>query len=429
MLQGKRIVLGITGGIAAYKAAELTSRLTKRGAIVEVIMTRAAQEFITPLTLQTLARGPVYTDTFTELEPTRVSHIGLADNADLVLVAPATANMIGKMAGGIADDMLSTVLLATQAPVLVAPAMNGHMYAHPAVQQNMLTLRERGVVFIEPGEGLLACGYVGKGRLAEPRDIVAYLEQFVESSAHAGADTDVGDARGGAAQTTAWQGKRVVVTAGGTMERLDPVRYLTNDSSGRMGFALALAAARRGAQVTVVAARTTAPEPAGVQIVRVESAEQMLAAVLQAAPEADVIIKAAAVADYRPRVVAKTKMKKQYVDGQATDLTLALERTPDILQTLGKRKQAGLLHALLVGFAAETEDLSAYAMDKLRRKGADLIVANDVTQLGAGFNGATNIVDIYGAEGLIRSLARATKQEIAEQILNVIDQRIEASEQ
>ncbi|MFC5652118.1 bifunctional phosphopantothenoylcysteine decarboxylase/phosphopantothenate--cysteine ligase CoaBC [Paenibacillus solisilvae] len=396
MLNGKTIVLGISGGIAAYKAAALCSKLVQAGANVRVIMTESATKFIAPLTLQTLSRHPVYIDTFDEFNAAVVSHIDLADSADLVIIAPATANIIAKMANGLADDMLSTTLLAATAQVLVAPAMNVHMYAHPAVEHNMALLAERGVRFIEPGTGQLACGYVGKGRLAEPEDIVFAVKNWF-------------------AKNQELKGKRVLVTAGGTVERLDPVRYLTNDSSGKMGFAIAEAAANRGADVTLIAARTTADSVAGIRVIHVETAEEMLQAVLSRYEETDIVIKAAAVADYRPVVRAASKMKKN--DGR---LIIELERTTDILQTLGERKKG----QFLVGFAAETEQVEHYAMDKLNRKNCDLVVANDVSKEGAGFNVDTNIVKVFGQEGLVEEMPLLQKREVADRLLTLIAQRI-----
>ncbi|MBW7456161.1 bifunctional phosphopantothenoylcysteine decarboxylase/phosphopantothenate--cysteine ligase CoaBC [Paenibacillus sepulcri] len=398
MLKGKTIVLGISGGIAAYKAAALCSKLVQAGAVVRVIMTESATKFITPLTLQTLSRHPVHIDTFHEYDPSVVSHIDIADSADLFIVAPATANILAKMAGGLADDMLSTTLLATTAQVLVAPAMNVHMYAHPAVERNMQLLADRGVRFIEPGTGQLACGYVGKGRLAEPEDIVHAAGLWF-------------------AQSQSLRGKKVLVTAGGTVERLDPVRYLTNDSSGKMGFSIAEAAANRGAEVTLIAARTTAEAIGGVTLVKVESAEQMLQAVLERYEDADIVVKAAAVADYRPVAVADKKIKKS-----DERLVIELERTTDILQTLGERKQG----QYLVGFAAETEQMEQYAMDKLHRKHCDLVVANNVAEAGAGFNHDTNIVSIYGEEGLIETVPLMQKRQVADRLLEIIVQRMSA---
>lgn len=396
MLKGKSIILGITGGIAAYKGAALCSKLVQAGANVHVIMTESATKFITPLTLQTLSRNPVYIDTFDERDPAVVSHIHLADHADLIVIAPATANAIAKMAGGHADDMLSTTLLAATCPVLVAPAMNVHMYEHPAVVNNLELLASRGVMFVEPGTGQLACGYVAKGRLAEPEDIAQAIDSWFD--------------RGGKLK-----GKRVLVTAGGTMERLDPVRYLTNDSSGKMGFAIAEAALLMGADVTLVAGRTSIAPPAGVKIIRVESAEQMLEAVTGIYDDMDIVVKSAAVADYRAVQISGQKLKKS-----GEKLVLELERTTDILETLGQRKQ----NQFLVGFAAETENIDHYAMDKLRRKHCDLIVANDVSKDGAGFNGDTNIVQIYGSEGLVEAMPLLSKREVAVRLLELIAGRL-----
>ncbi|WP_419873020.1 bifunctional phosphopantothenoylcysteine decarboxylase/phosphopantothenate--cysteine ligase CoaBC [Candidatus Pristimantibacillus sp. PTI5] len=396
MLKGKTILLGITGGIAAYKGAALCSKLVQAGANVHVIMTESAAKFITPLTLQTLSRNPVYTDTFDERDPAVVSHIHLADHADLIVIAPATANAIAKLAGGHADDMLSTTLLAAVCPVLIAPAMNVHMYEHPAVVNNLELLAARGAMFVEPGTGQLACGYVAKGRLAEPEDIVAAIDSWFGRSAKL-------------------KGKRVLVTAGGTMERLDPVRFLTNDSSGKMGFAIAEAAQLMGADVTLVAGRATAALPSGVKVVRVESAQQMLEAVTERYDEMDIVIKAAAVADYRVANISDKKLKKI-----GEKLVLELERTTDILETLGQRKQ----HQFLVGFAAETDQVEHYAMDKLRRKRCDLIVANDVSKDGAGFNGDTNIVQVFGAEGLVEAMPLLSKREVAVRLLELVAGRL-----
>ncbi|CAG5085660.1 CoaBC [Thermobacillus xylanilyticus] len=402
-LRGRTIVVGVTGGIAAYKAAALVSRLTQRGADVRVIMTESAAKFVAPLTFQTLSRNPVYTDTFDERDPAVVSHIDLADHADLFIVAPATANIIAKMAHGLADDMLSTTLLATTAPILVAPAMNVHMYAHPAVQANLRLLAERGVRFVEPGTGQLACGYVGKGRLAEPETIADTAEALLAEMAR--------EAAGGHPLA----GRRVIVTAGGTVERIDPVRYITNDSSGKMGIAIAEAARDLGADVTLIAARVTAELPAGVEVVRVESAEDMLRAVMERFDEADVVVKAAAVADYRPAVRRTSKMKKK-----EDRLTLELEKTPDILAEAGRRKTK----QLLIGFAAETDDLEANAMDKLRRKNCDLIVANDVTAPGAGFDVDTNAVSVFDAAGRTAEWKVMPKREIGLRLMRLAAERL-----
>lgn len=398
-LTGKNIILGITGGIAAYKGAALCSKLVQAGADVHVIMTESAAQFITPLTLQTLSRNPVHIDTFDERDPAVVTHIHLADHADLAVIAPATANAIAKLANGHADDMLSTTMLAVTCPIIIAPAMNVHMYEHPAVVENMERLAKRGAMFVEPGTGQLACGYVAKGRLAEPEDIVASIETWFAGSAKL-------------------IGKRVLVTAGGTMERLDPVRFLTNDSSGKMGFAIAEAAQRMGADVTLVAGRTTEPPPAGVRVIRAASAADMLEAVTNAFDQTDIVIKSAAVADYRPVTVHDQKLKKT-----GERLVLELERTTDILAALGERKK----HQFLVGFAAETEQLAHYAMDKLKRKNCDLVIANDVSQEGVGFNGDTNAVEVFGPEGLIESLPLMSKRAAASRLMELIAVRLAAA--
>ncbi|MEK4852693.1 bifunctional phosphopantothenoylcysteine decarboxylase/phosphopantothenate--cysteine ligase CoaBC [Paenibacillus sp. FSL H7-0756] len=402
-LQGKSIILGITGGIAAYKAAALTSKLTQKGAEVHVIMTSSAKQFITELTLQSLSKQRVYSDTFQERDPSSISHIDLADAADLVLIAPATANIIAKMAHGLADDMLSTTLLATTAPIMVAPAMNVHMYQHPAVLSNMDTLYNRGVQFIEPGEGLLACGYVGKGRLEEPEEIVKVVENFfvLQKEKTSGP----------------LAGKKVVITAGGTVERIDPVRYISNDSSGKMGFALARAARAMGAAVTLIAARTdeVPPRDAGIDLVRVQSAQEMHDAVMDRWKDCDILVKAAAVADYRPRESSDSKIKKS-----GSTMTLELVKTTDILESLGRIKEK----QFLIGFAAETGNAEAYAKDKLVRKNLDLIVANDVAAEGAGFGTDTNIVKVYDAEGLVLDLPLASKDEVARRILRLAAERV-----
>ncbi|URN93275.1 MAG: bifunctional phosphopantothenoylcysteine decarboxylase/phosphopantothenate--cysteine ligase CoaBC [Candidatus Pristimantibacillus lignocellulolyticus] len=397
MLQGKTIVLGISGGIAAYKAATICSKLTAAGANVHVIMTTSATKFITPLTLQTLSKNEVHINTFDENNPQVVNHINLADAADLILIAPATANTIGKLANGIADDMLSTTLLAATCPIVIAPAMNVHMYEHPAVVHNMNLLAQRGAMFVDPGTGQLACGYVAKGRLAEPEEIVDAVSNWLSKP-----------------QLLA--GQSVLVTAGGTIERLDPVRYLTNDSSGKMGFAIAEAARSLGADVTIVAGRTSATPPPGIRLIRVESAEQMLKEVLARYEQSNIVIKAAAVADYRPVQRYGQKIKKS-----GDVLQLELERTTDILQTLGERKQ----HQILVGFAAETDNVEEYALGKLERKHCDFIVANDVSAQGAGFNGDTNIITIYNKQGIVERLPLLSKGQAAEKLMNIVAARLQ----
>lgn len=403
---GKRIILGVTGGIAAYKAAIICSQLKQHGADVRVIMTEGAQKFVQPLTFQTLSRQHVYIDTFTEHEPTLVSHIDLADHADLVLVAPATANFIGKYANGIADDMLTTTVLATEAPIWIAPAMNGHMLQHPAVQENIAKLAQRGVFFLDSAEGQLACGYVGKGRLADPEWIIEQvLHYFNQPSAPE-------------PWKQYWQGKRVIVTAGPTQEALDPVRYLSNYSSGKMGLGLAVQLSKLGARVTLIAGPTDLHIPDSLDVVRVVSAEEMLQAVLSYLDEADVFIKSAAVADYTPVMKQNQKIKKK-----DDELVIHLKKTTDILATLGEKRKD---HQLVIGFAAETHDVEHYAKTKLAKKKADYIVANDVTQQGAGFGVETNKVTVYSKTGQSFDVPLSHKQEVAYHILkSVAEEQIE----
>ncbi|MED3862643.1 bifunctional phosphopantothenoylcysteine decarboxylase/phosphopantothenate--cysteine ligase CoaBC [Priestia megaterium] len=401
MMKGKRILLCVSGGIAVYKAAALTSKLVQAGAEVKVMMTASACEFVTPLTFQALSRNPVYTDTFDEKDPSVIAHIDLADWPDLILVAPATANMIGKIANGLADDMISTTLLAATAPVWIAPAMNVHMYDHPAVKKNMSTLSSFGYSFVEPGEGYLACGYVGKGRLEEPETIVSLIGSYFSQALHT---------------QKILEGVNVLVTAGPTVERIDPVRFFTNRSTGKMGYALAEQAAKLGASVTLVTGPTNLEYPKGVQVVQIESAQQMLEAVMQRYQEADVVIKSAAVADYRPKHVFDQKMKKQ--PGEAV---LELERTTDILRTLGDRKE----HQLLVGFAAETEQVDEYAQKKLASKNLDMIVANNVTTEGAGFGTDTNIVTLYKRSGESKELPILSKHDVATEVLKEVKEMLE----
>lgn len=391
-MRGKRIVLGVTGGIAAFKAASICSMLTQLGADVRVIMTRAAEEFVTKMTFQALSRHDVYVDVFDEHDPRVIAHIDLADHTDLFIIAPATAHTLAKLAYGLADDMLTSTLLATRAPVLIAPAMNVHMYQHPTVQHNLALLVERGYSFIEPGEGQLACGYVGKGRMAEPEAIVQVAEDVL-------------------AQKADYEGVHMLVTAGPTVEALDPVRYLTNRSSGKMGFAIAETAQKRGARVTLVSGPTALEAPPGVTRVQVTSAEDMYREVLNRFASCDIVIKAAAVADYRPKTYTAKKMKKN-----EDTIHLELERTVDILAELGNRKT----DQLLVGFAAETNDLERHAFDKLRRKNVDLIVANDVREPGAGFDVDTNIVTICHKDGSVKKLPKMNKRDVADALLDEI---------
>jgi phosphopantothenoylcysteine decarboxylase/phosphopantothenate--cysteine ligase len=391
------IALGVTGGIGAYKAVEVARGLQKRGHEVVAIMTPTATRFVGPVTFEAITRRRVITDQFEPGANSDIEHIALASTIDLLLIAPATANIIGKLANGIADDFLSTLYIATRAPVLLAPAMNVNMFAHEAVRQNLDTLAARGVRFVEPGEGYLACGWIGKGRLAEPDEIVAACEAVLQPD---------GPLRG----------KRVLVTAGPTYEDLDPVRYVANRSSGRMGFAIAGEAARRGAEVVLVAGPTAVDPPAVQELVRVRSAAQMHEAVMARADRVDVAILAAAVADYAPAERAAEKVPK----GDDT-ISVALKKTPDILADLGRRRLSSSSGGpLLVGFAAETEDVVARARVKRERKRADIIIANDVSRSDAGFDVETNAVTIVGADGA-EPLPLQTKARVASAILDRIE--------
>lgn len=391
MLEGKRILLGVTGGIAAYKAADLCSRLRKQGAEVRVVVTEHAARFVTPTTFQALSGHPVGLDLFAVGDAWAIEHITLAKGTDLAIVAPATANFLAKMAAGIADDLLSTTLLALDCPVLVAPAMNPQMFTHPSVQANLATLRERGVGVLEPGTGLMACGDTGPGRLPEPEDLVRAIADRLSA-------------------THDLQGVRLLVTAGPTQEPFDAVRYISNPSSGKMGYAVAAAARKRGADVTLVSGPTLLSDPEGVRVVRVQTAEEMHRACLEVFSETDWMVSAAAVSDYRPASRVAGKLKKE--EG---DLTVILTRTPDILAELGQRKRPG---QVLCGFAAETADLEANARAKLSRKNLDLIVANDVSQPDAGFGVDTNRADLLDAAGGVEALPLLSKEELAHRILD-----------
>ncbi|MEA4900110.1 bifunctional phosphopantothenoylcysteine decarboxylase/phosphopantothenate--cysteine ligase CoaBC [Desulfitobacterium sp.] len=392
MLHGRKILVGVTGGIAAYKAAEIVSRLGKLGAEVHVAMTKGATEFIAPLTLRTLSANPVSVEMFEEPKRWNVEHIALAEHVDAVLVAPATANILAKMAVGIADDFLSTVLLAAKVPIFVAPAMNHAMYHHPATQKNLEILRSRSVKIIGPAAGFQACGTNGDGRMSEPVEVVEELVRFFTDSAML-------------------QGKKVLVTAGGTQEPLDPVRYLGNRSSGRMGYAIAQAFREAGAETTLVSAPTELPVPYGVKRISVMTALEMHDAVLEEFPQMDVVVKAAAVADYRPKENATQKIKKQ-----GTSLWVELVPNPDILAELGKMKTK----QILVGFAAETENLINNAQDKMRRKNVDMLVANDVTRQGSGFGSLTNSVSLLFPDGRRIDLPQMNKLEVARYLRNEI---------
>lgn len=380
----------MTGGIAVYKAAALTSKLTQAGADVKVIISESAQKFVSPLTFQALSKNDVYTDTFDEKDSKVIAHIDLADWADLIIVAPATANVIGKLANGIADNMITTTLLAATSPVWIAPAMNVHMYSHPAVLKNIDTLYRFGYRFIEPGEGYLACGYVGKGRMEEPEKIIENMILFFQSS------------------KPNLSGAKVVITAGPTREKIDPVRFITNHSSGKMGYAIAEEAVQTGAEVTLISGPVSLKPPAGLRFIQVESAEEMYQAVMKEYDNADIVIKTAAVADYRPKVSYDHKVKKQ-----PGDQMIELERTRDILFELGKKKQG----QILIGFAAETEHVAEYAQTKLTKKNTDMIVANNVKVEGAGFGTDTNIVTIFKRDGTSIELPIMSKKAVAVKIL------------
>jgi phosphopantothenoylcysteine decarboxylase/phosphopantothenate--cysteine ligase len=394
------IAVGVTGGIGAYKAVEVCRGLQKQGHDVVVAMTRAATRFVGPVTFEAITRRPVIASQWKPGMNADIEHIAIADSIALLVVAPCTANVLGKLANGIADDFLTSLYLATRAPVLIAPAMNSNMLTHPAVQRNVETLQARGVQFVEPGEGYLACGWIGKGRLAEPAEVVAAAARML---------TPV---------DSLLQGRRILVTAGPTLEDIDPVRFVGNRSSGRMGFAIASEARRRGAKVTVIAGPTRVEPPAADEVIRVRNAREMHAAVMQSAIRADVVVMAAAVADYTPADPAGEKVAK--TDGP---VTLRLERTPDILADLGRMTSRETGVPLLVGFAAETGDPVAKAREKRTRKKIDLIVANDVSRADAGFNVQTNAVTIIGDDGE-QEVPVQSKDRVAAAILDRVEQLI-----
>lgn len=395
MLKDKTIILGICGGIAAYKSVELLRLLTKSGADVHVIMTRSACEFISPLTFQTLSMNPVHTDLFNLISEQEIGHISLADRADLCIVSPATANIIGKIAGGIADDMLTTTLMATKAPVLFAPAMNVNMYTNPLYQENEQKLRRFGYLFEAPVSGSLACGWEGEGKLASP-------EAIFESAVSALTKKDL-------------SGLTIMVTAGPTREEIDPVRYISNHSSGKMGYAIACEARRRGAKVLLVSGPTALAAPGGISILKVTSAVEMQDAVMTHVAECDVVIKAAAVADYRPLARSGSKIKKK-----SDSATVELVKNPDILAGLGNMKT----RPFLVGFAAETESLAENAAKKLSEKNLDMIVANDVSQADAGFNVDTNRARLFFRDGAHKEYGLMSKNQLAGVILDQVAARL-----
>lgn len=387
MLANKTIVLGITGSISAYKAIDIASKLTQAGAKVEVVMTESAAKFIMPLTFRAITRRPAITDMFESTAESGVSHISLAEAADVVAIVPATADIMAKLAAGIADDMLTCIVLATKAPVIMAPAMNVNMFQNPVTQDNLAKLKARGFVIVGPVHGRLLSGRIGFGRLAEVDDIIGAIEQVLGKG---------GDLAG----------KRIVVTAGGTQEPIDPVRHIGNRSSGKMGYAIAEAARNRGATVSLITAPASLPAPAGMEVIHVETAAEMKGAVTKAVAQADALIMAAAVADYQPKSTARAKIKKE-----TPTLTLELVRTPDILTEVKGS-------FLKVGFAAESEDIIANARQKLERKQLDLIVANDITDKDSGFGADTNKVTLIDRGGKAESLPLLTKKEVADKILD-----------
>ena len=393
MLKDKTVVIGVSGGIAVYKTLDVVSRLRKLGVNVNVIMTKSATEFVTPLSFQSLSQNYVVCDMFEDPKTWDVEHISLAKRADVFLIAPATANVIGKIANGIADDMLTTTVMATKAKVLIAPAMNTNMYENPILQRNINTLKELGYNFVEPESGRLACGDTGKGKLASPETIVDEVVKLLSK----GQDL---------------KGKSIIVTAGPTVESIDPMRYITNRSTGKMGYSIAKEAIERGADVTLITGPTNLTPPQNLKkLVKIESAKDMYEAVLANLDENDVVIKSAAVADYKPKNYYKKKIKKS-----DDDLVIELDRNKDIAQEIGKIKN----NKILVGFAAETNDLIENASLKIKKKNLDFIVANDLTKEGAGFGVDTNIVKIIDKEGNITEYPKMKKEEVANIILDKI---------
>ena len=393
MLKDKTVVIGVSGGIAVYKTLDVVSRLRKLGVNVNVIMTKSATEFVTPLSFQSLSQNYVVCDMFEDPKTWDVEHISLAKRADVFLIAPATANVIGKIANGIADDMLTTTVMATKAKVLIAPAMNTNMYENPILQRNINTLKELGYNFVDPESGRLACGDTGKGKLASPETIVDEVVKLLSK----GQDL---------------KGKSIIVTAGPTVESIDPMRYITNRSTGKMGYSIAKEAIERGADVTLITGPTNLTPPQNLKkLVKIESAKDMYEAVLANLDENDVVIKSAAVADYKPKNYSNKKIKKS-----DDDLVIELDRNKDIAQEIGKIKN----NKILVGFAAETNDLIENASLKIKKKNIDFIVANDLTKEGAGFGVDTNIVKIIDKEGNITEYPKMKKEEVANIILDKI---------
>ncbi|MDM8000798.1 MAG: bifunctional phosphopantothenoylcysteine decarboxylase/phosphopantothenate--cysteine ligase CoaBC [Dehalococcoidia bacterium] len=397
MMRDKTVLLGVTGSIAAYKAVDLASKLTQAGAKVDVVMTDSAKEFVTPLSFSSITHCRTVTNMFDTPDEWEIEHVALAERADVVIIAPATANVIAKLASGIADDMLTCCVLATRAPVILAPAMNVNMWENRVTQENLAKLRARGFKIVEPGTGSLACGAQGKGRLADIEDILTAISQALRAKADLA-------------------GRRVVVSAGGTQEPIDPVRYVGNRSSGKMGFAMAEAARDRGAEVTLITGPTTLGDPAGMRVVRVQTALEMRDAVKQAAQKADILIMAAAPADFRPATVARSKIKKESTRG----LTLKLVPNPDIISEVKG-------DIVKVGFAAESEDLVKNATAKLKRKSLHLIVANNITEAHSGFGTDTNKVTLIDSQGKVEALPLLPKSEVAQKVLDKVVSLLNAS--
>jgi phosphopantothenoylcysteine decarboxylase/phosphopantothenate--cysteine ligase len=398
LLHNKIIVLGVTGSIAAYKAADLASQLTQSGALVDVVLTEAAARFISRLTFQSVSGRPAHTDLWADGADAHIVHVGLGEAADLLVIAPATADTIAKLAHGLADSLLTVTALAARCPVLVAPAMDGGMYMHPATQANLQVLADRGVTLLGPAEGRMASGLVGRGRLLEPDDILGHIRLAL-------------------ARDGSLAGRRVVVSAGGTQEPMDPVRFISNRSSGKQGYALAQSSLDRGAQVTLVAGPTALPTPTGASLVRVQTAEQMGQAVLAASAEADVLLMAAAVADFRPAQVAEHKLKKAAVP------EIQLEKTIDVLSAVAEARERSAAHRprVVVGFAAESQNLIENASEKVRRKRLSLIAANDISAADAGFSVDTNRVTLIDARGGVEELPLLTKTQVAEIVLTRVE--------
>ncbi len=415
MLKDKNIVLGVTGGIAAYKCVDLVSRLRKQGANVHVILTKGAQNFVTETAMREISGNPVVTSMWGEIQEYSVEHIALAKLADLVLIAPATANIIAKCAAGIADDMLTTTVLATRAPIMFAPAMNSNMYEHPLTQENIQKLQQLGWQLIEPAVGHLACGTSGVGRMPEPQELVEAVKEYLASSlAAAESDTRDNADTSSANSLPNLAGLKILVTAAGTREPIDPVRYIGNRSSGKMGYAIAETARELGAEVILISGPSALQAPEGVEFHKVESAREMRDLVHQHFANSHIVIKAAAVADYRVKNVSDHKIKKN-----DEELTLVLEKNPDILKELGQIKQP---EQVLVGFAAETRNLIEYAQSKLEKKNLDMIVANDVSNPQAGFNVDTNLIKLLKRDGTIEELPLMSKKDLAYIILDRVMQ-------